>query len=134
MPVGIHSELHTLCGSKQRIHLPLQPWPLAELQGAGKPSYTPGPFAYRPVALLEELEAFPSTGGVTGAGVPPEDPSEQVVLLDSAGGGPRLAERSLLAWRPHAHLWSKNGHTVVSSRSGGRGWRTTIGPEDPFSA
>jgi len=93
-----------------------------------------GPFAYRPVALLEELEAFPSTGGVTGAGVPPEDPSEQVVLLDSAGGGPRLAERSLLAWRPHAHLWSKNGHTVVSSRSGGRGWRTTIGPEDPFSA
>ena len=66
------------------------------------------------MALLELLGAFPGSGGLPGGGEPPADPAVQVVLLDSAGGSPRLARRSLAAWRPEAHLWSKDGRVVVS--------------------
>ena len=77
-----------------------------------------GPYAYRPVALLELLGAFPPAGGLTGGGEPPADPGAQVVLLDSAGGSPRLAGRSFIAWRPAVHLWSKDGRIVVARRTG----------------
>ncbi|MHB8870276.1 MAG: anthranilate synthase component I family protein [Thermoleophilia bacterium] len=73
-----------------------------------------GPYAYRPVELLEELGLMPVGGGLSGAGDPPPDPSRLVVLLDSAGGNPRLARRSLLAWDPVAHLWAKDGRVVLS--------------------
>lgn len=93
-----------------------------------------GPFAYRPAALLEQIGAFPPAGGLQGAGEPPEDPSPQTVLLDSAGGSPQLSERSILAWRPDGHLWAKDGRTVVSRRGDDGTWTPTSGPADPFAA
>lgn len=90
-----------------------------------------GPFAYRPVELLRRLEAFPPQGGLAGAGEPPGDPGKSVVLLDSAGGSPRLAARSLVAWRPRVHLWAKD-HRVVVSRAGEGGWSREESRGDPF--
>ncbi len=79
-----------------------------------------GPFAYRPVELLERIGAFPTGMGLDGAGEPPEDPGKLAVLLDSAGGSAKLARRSFLAWQPNMHLWAKDGRVVVSRASGGR--------------
>ncbi len=101
-----------------------------------------GPYAYRPVALLQALGVFPPAGGLPGAGAVPEDPGGQVVLLDSAGGSPRLARRSLLAWRPEAHLWAKDSRIVVSASepapAGGssesRRWVRAESSGDPFVA
>ncbi len=69
-----------------------------------------GPYAWRPVALLRQLGLI----GLEGSGLPerpgepPADPSGLAVLLDSAGGSRRLAQQSMLAWRPEAHLWAKD--------------------------
>ncbi len=69
-----------------------------------------GPYAWRPVALLAQLGLI----GLGGSdlperpGEPPVDPSGLAVLLDSAGGGRRLAQQSMMAWRPEAHLWAKD--------------------------
>jgi para-aminobenzoate synthetase component 1 len=95
-----------------------------------------GPYAYRPVELLETLGAFPApdpAGPAVGVpGVPPADPGLQFVLLDSAGGSPLLARRSLLAWRPEGHLWAKDGRVVVSRLVGGE-WRREESHDDPFA-
>jgi anthranilate/para-aminobenzoate synthase component I len=96
-----------------------------------------GPYAYRPVALLELLGAFPAEGGLPGAGEPLADPGRLAVLLDSAGGNPRLARRSLVAWAPRAHLWARNGRVVVSRREAvaapeGGLWLREERPADPF--
>ena len=89
-----------------------------------------GPFAYRPVELLRRLGAFPTGGGLAGAGEPPEDPGQSMVLLDSAGGSPKLATRSLVAWRPRAHLWAKDQRVVVSRAADG--WAREESRGDPF--
>lgn len=89
-----------------------------------------GPFAYRPVELLRRLEAFPTEGGLAGAGEPAADPGRSVVLLDSAGGSPKLTTRSLVAWRPRVHLWAKD-HRVVVSRAAD-GWARQESRGDPF--
>lgn len=103
-----------------------------------------GPYAYRPVELLEVLGLVPEGGGLAGAGEPPADPSRLVVLLDSAGGSPRLARRSLVAWDPVAHLWAKDGRVVLSRPQGLAGrsaaggstesvaWGRTESEGDPF--
>jgi aminodeoxychorismate synthase component I len=90
-----------------------------------------GPYAYRPVELLETLGLFPPTALRPDG--PPEDPGVLSVLLDSAGGSPRLARRSLLAWRPETHLWAKDGRTVVSRRRADSGeWAREELEGDPF--
>jgi len=91
-----------------------------------------GPYAYRPVELLERLGILPRGGGLPGAGAPPEDPDRLAVLLDSAGGNPRLARRSLVAWAPRTHLWAKDGRVVVSRRDGGGAWTRVESSGDPF--
>jgi anthranilate/para-aminobenzoate synthase component I len=84
------------------------------------------------------LGAFPVSSGLGGGGEPPADPDTQVVLLDSAGGSPRLARRSLAAWRPEAHLWAKDGRIVVSRRVDGAdspvSWHREEWRGDPFAA
>lgn len=89
-----------------------------------------GPFAYRPVELLRRLGAFPTGGGLAGAGEPAEDPGQSVVLLDSAGGSPKLATRSLVAWKPRVHLWAKDQRVVVSRAADG--WAPEERQGDPF--
>ncbi len=100
-----------------------------------------GPYAYRPAELLEALGLFPAAGGRPDG--PPADPERQCVLLDSAGGSPRLAQRSLLAWAPEAHLWAKDGRVVVTRPLGregekgpaaGQAWRREESSGDPFLA
>lgn len=103
-----------------------------------------GPYAYRPVELLEVLGLVPEGGGLEGAGEPPADPSRLVVLLDSAGGSPRLARRSLVAWDPGAHLWAKDDRVVLSrprsatgrsaaaGSTGSAAWGRTESEGDPF--
>jgi len=113
--------------------------------GAGVPSATGapearwfgrvlGPYAYRPVELLERLDLIPRGGGLTGAGDPPSDPSRLAVLLDSAGGNPNLARRSLLAWDPEAHLWSKDGRISLGRADAAGTWTREESRGDPFPA
>ncbi|GAB4246109.1 MAG: aminodeoxychorismate synthase component I [Thermoleophilia bacterium] len=100
-----------------------------------------GPYAYRPVELLEELgflrqeAAGPASAssppGGSEPGRPPREPGDLAVLLDSAGGSPRLARRSFLGWHPEAHLWAKDGRIVVTT-SAAEGWRRTGAAGDPF--
>jgi len=90
-----------------------------------------GPFAYRPAELLRRLGAFPMGGGLEGPGEPAQDPGRSVALLDSAGGSPKLATRSLVAWRPRVHLWAKD-HRVVVSRASADGWARQECRSDPF--
>jgi len=91
-----------------------------------------GPYAYRPIELMERLDLIPRGGGQTGAGDPPLDPSRLSVLLDSAGGNPNLARRSLLAWDPEAHLWAKDGRVALCRLDGGGTWVRDDTRGDPF--
>ena len=91
-----------------------------------------GPYAYRPVELMEHLGLIVQGGGLTEAGEPPSDPSPQAVLLDSAGGNPQLARRSLLAWDPEAHLWAKDGRVVLQRIDAAGRWHPDERRGDPF--
>ncbi len=93
-----------------------------------------GPYAYRPVELLERLGLIPGGGGLTGAGEPPLDPSRLTVLLDSAGGNPNLARRSLLAWDPEVHLWAKDGRISIGRVDAAGSWTREESRGDPFPA
>lgn len=93
-----------------------------------------GPYAYRPVELMEHLDLLPHGGGLTDAGDPPADPSRLAVLLDSAGGNPNLARRSLLAWDPEAHLWAKDGRISLSGTDATGPWTREESHGDPFLA